>query len=479
MGFPDQPLQTPRAKAAILAGSIVFALAALGFVQWPILPAAVGAGAVIITLLWASAYTRQHPKWLLFALILIEALPSASLIDDSIRPWIRYSLLLCFAAPAFAKTLRSGVLLHGGFGLYSIYFALAAFSVTYSIEPMYSAGRVMGSVVLFGAVCAIASEAKDEADVRDLFRIGWTACAVVVAFLGVALLAFPAELAWPPSQFGSAMPRFAGIFGSPNQVGEIMLATVAAGLLYWPAASARMRKLIAMTLLASVCFGIVADSRSAFVALGIGLSIAAMRAYGWRGAFAVSAAMLLVISAVAISGEEVRSYFLRGEVGTLTGRTEVWNYVARQIWERSLLGYGFETEGQLFQSRYFPLWAELWNMGPHSSIHSGYLARAAGVGIPATLLWMFLIARPFAAMLRAKCPRPDLKNAVLIAAIPVLILSIVESTGGDCRDSVGLLLTLVWCLAERARLSSEKNREWSNTRTGIPAWEVRRIAHQG
>lgn len=477
MSLREQSLETPHLRAVLLAGGVALALAALVSIRSPMAALALAAAAVAIVMLWASRHARRNAQSLLFALFLIEALPSVNLIGESIRPFIRYSLLLLFAGPALLKAVRTQILARGGFRLYSLYFAFAAFSLTYSIAPLYSMGRLLGSVLVFGALCAIASEVENDAEVHELFGAAWGACAVMVALLGVAMLVVPRELAWPSDQFGLGMPRFAGIFGSPNQVGELTLATVAAGLLYWPWATGNMRALVAITLIASVCFGVMADSRSAFVGLALGVGIAAVRAWGWRGVLAASILMLIGIAAVAFSNDEVRDYFLRGELGTLTGRTEVWSYVAGQIAEHPILGYGFGTEGQIFQSRYFPLWGELWNAGPRSSIHSGYLARAAGLGIPATVLWMFLIARPFAAMLRARRPAFDLKNATLIAAIPILILTLVESTGGDCRDSVGLLLTLVWCLAERSRLSAQASRAPSDATAA--EWQMRTFAHGG
>jgi hypothetical protein len=40
----------------------------------------------------------------------------------------------------------------------------------------------------------------------------------------------------------------------------------------------------------------------------------------------------------------------------------------------------------------------------------------------------------------------------MLAAVPILILNLDESAVADCRYSVGLLLAIVWALAERSRL---------------------------
>ena len=85
-------------------------------------------------------------------------------------------------------------------------------------------------------------------------------------------------------------------------------------------------------------------------------------------------------------------------------------------------------------------------------MHNGYFSRAIGVGIPAALLWIFLIVRSLGFAIFNRSAPKVLRNAALIAAVPVLILNMVESTAGDCRYSVGLLMAIVWSLSEKARL---------------------------
>ena len=157
----------------------------------------------------------------------------------------------------------------------------------------------------------------------------------------------------------------------------------------------------------------------------------------------------LILYAEAGSG---RAYVTRGEVTSFTGRTDIWKYVVHTIKQRPLTGWGYEIEGEIFQNRDFPLREEIWNEGPRSSVHNGYLSRAAGVGIPATLLWLFLMLRPLKfGLFDGKVPGV-LRDAVLIGAVPVFIMNLVESTAGDCRYSVGLLLAIVWVLNEQRRL---------------------------
>ena len=422
--------------------------------RWPVTLLAFGVAAAAVGVMWAASYTRHHTKWLVLALLVNEALASVNIIDDSIRPVLRYTMLALFCVPMVTTAISSGLLKQGGFRLYLIYFAWGLFTVTYSIYPIYSLGRVSSAALLLATVVAIASTIKDDSDISEVIGIFWTGSLVIMAAIAISLVAFPSDLTWRLDDNG--MLRFSGIFTSPNQIGEVMLTTVASGILYWPAASSRTRILIAVSIAMALGFDLMADSRSPFIALSVGVALLAINKYGLR-ALAVAGLVAGTILLVGVSLESGRDYVMRGDVTSLTGRTDIWKYVVHAIRERPLFGWGFEVEGQVFQNHDFPLWEEIWNQGPRSSLHNGYLSRAIGVGIPATLLWLFVITRALRFSLFNRDASPLLKRAALIGAVPVLVMNLVESSAGDCRYSVGLLLALVWALSERARLNWKAN----------------------
>jgi hypothetical protein len=424
------------------------ALILLVSLRWPIIVVPVAGIAVVAGILWTAQFTRNHTKWLILPLLLNEALSSVNIIDDSIRPILRYSMLALFCVPMLMTAFRSGALGKGGFRLYMIYFVWGAVTILYSIYPFYSAGRVASAALLFTSVVAITSNVADEDEIYELIGVFWIGSAIIMVMLAVALVAFPADLSWKLDDNG--MVRFSGLFNSPNQVGEVVLTTVSSALVYWPAASKRTRWLILLSILAALGFDALADSRSPFIALVVGVLLLAIDKYRMR-AVVVAAALLFV--GLLISKEMTGSeYVSRGEVTTLTGRTEIWKYVVHAIRERPLTGWGYEVEGQIFQNHDFPLWEEIWDQGPRSSLHNGYLSRAVGVGIPATLLWLFIVARALGfSLFDSKAPRV-LHTAAIVGAVPIMITNMVESTAGDCRYSVGLLLALIWALSEYSRL---------------------------
>src|SRR5260221_12400756 len=108
------------------------------------------------------------------------------------------------------------------------------------------------------------------------------------------------------------------------------------------------------------------DSRSPFIALSVGLMLFGVTRLGVR--VVVVGAVLLIAQMVGLPRlENGGDYIMRGDVTSLTGRTEIWQNIIHAIKERPIFGHGYEVEGQIFQNRYFPLWDNIWNEGPKAS----------------------------------------------------------------------------------------------------------------
>jgi hypothetical protein len=45
-----------------------------------------------------------------------------------------------------------------------------------------------------------------------------------------------------------------------------------------------------------------------------------------------------------------------------------------------------------------------------------------------------------------------LRKPVLLLVLPVLILYLSETLGGDCRYPAGIVITMLWAMAEKERL---------------------------
>lgn len=442
---PHFPARTNLSPALLVSAPLVILIG----LRWPVLLAGFAGIAALAGLFRAVKFVKLHPKWLILALLLNEAVSSIAVIDDSIRPVLRYALLALFCFPFLPAVLQNDLLRRGGFKLYLVYFLWGAITVTFSLYPVYSLGRVTSAALLFVTVVTILSKTREESEINEVFGIFWIGSAIIMLALLLSL-ALPSSLTW--SLDDSGIPRFSGLFNNPNQVGELVLTAIASGVIYWPAASKRVRWIIAISIAMAVVFDVLADSRSPFIAVSIGLMLYAISKYKLRAVAVIGIISLgaLLLYAGAGSGRE---YVTRGEVTSFTGRTDIWKYVVHTIEQRPLTGWGYEVEGELFQNRDFPLREEIWNQGPRSSVHNGYLSRASGVGIPATLLWLFLMLRAFQFALFDERVPGVLRCAVLVGAVPIFIMNLVESTAGDCRYSVGLLLAIVWMLSEQLRLA--------------------------
>jgi O-antigen ligase len=274
------------------------------------------------------------------------------------------------------------------------------------------------------------------------------ACGVVVAANYLEILIQPG-MAWQIDT-EQGMLRYVGFLTEPNEIGNLMLATIGAGVGYWPIASKGKKLLAAAAMIGALVQGVMADSRSPIIGLAIGTAVYLLWKYRAKGVIG-----LAVLCAVIYAGAHVipgmHDYVDRGDVASFTGRQVAWDFAVSKVKERPLVGYGYEVEGQILSSQYFPGWDAVWSLGYQSSLHDGYVSRAVSLGIPALLFWLFIILRPtISCFLRDGDPW-KLRSMVPLAILPVLILDFTESVV-DFRSFAGILLALAWAMLERERL---------------------------
>jgi O-antigen ligase len=311
----------------------------------------------------------------------------------------------------------------------------------------------LSSTLLFAALCSVALDVDDDDALQRMIRWVLLACAILTAIIAVTAVipGFPSAWLHDP-ELGAY--RLQGIFDSPNQVGEVNMITIGAALACWHSLRTASQKIGAAALIAvSGLMMAAADSRSAAVAMALSMAVLLVWRYRWRGLFGVTATVAIAVFVAGQLSPHALLYFIRGDVVTLTGRTQVMHFSLHRVAENPLLGYGFGAEGEIFRNRYFPSWDDLWTWGPRIPIHNGYLSRAVGLGAPAAFLWLFLFLRPFVALFAGRADPYGLrKPVVLLLVLPVLILYLSETLGGDCRYPAGIVITLVWAVAEKERL---------------------------
>ncbi|HEY2523541.1 MAG TPA: O-antigen ligase family protein [Candidatus Binataceae bacterium] len=427
-----------------------------------------------VLVIYGVTYTAHHHEWLVFPLALIGLLVQISFLgDQTFRAGFHYLALALFCLPTLATVHRSGILRTGGFRLYSLYFAWAGVTIAYSLAPVYSLARLVEAVMVMIAIAACVLEIHEPADVSRVLLRFLLACAIILVMLTLTAPLLPHDVVWQsplesytPDELASmakagivvgGLDRFRGLFGGPNDLGTFMVIVVGLAAACWRTAQRRGRLMLALMIAAAVTLDVIADSRSSFVAVALGAGLFAIWRWRFRGFLLCAGISIAIVLVMIRSG--MFAYVGR-DVTTLTGRTDIWDYVIQRIRERFILGYGYETAGAVFDSRYFPIWWGPWDMGPHSSLHNGYLGHAIGVGIPATILWLYILLRPWIFALRQAKDPWGLKPIFFLIVVPILINNLSEQLLGDFGGgAVALLLGLVWAIAECYRLRTLRQRE--------------------
>jgi O-antigen ligase len=460
-----------RGQILVLAAATMVAVIALLVLTDPrgSISIVLAAGVGLAGLVAAFFYANRHRDTVIIALLLTEMLSANVFMPAGVSTATRYSLNFIFCAPLVPVFWRSGLIWQGTFRLLLLYFAWCLVTVTYSLVPTYSLGRLLSSLLLVSAVSALALEVSDQEDLARLLRNFLIGCSVLVAVLAASYVLLPHDISFALpdaldvngnpipgaiSESSGGVARFVGIFTQPNEVGSLVLVTIGVGVAYWKFASRRTKLILAPVMTVALVLGVLSDSRSSMGAMVIGLGLFLLWKYRWRGVVVGAGALTVAAFVAVLMLGNARVYVDRGDVSTLTGRTEVWKYAIDQIEESPILGYGYQVEGAIYDLRHFPLWYGPWDEGPRSSIHENYLGHMVGVGIPATLLWLFVILRPWVGLFRRDEDPWSIKPLALLVVIPCLILNLAESGAGDCSYCDGLIFMLCWAVAERARLQA-------------------------
>ena len=435
----------------MLAGMAALGLTAFLMLLYPslaLIPVALAGG---IGIVWTARRVQGNGAHLLCALLLIEELSAASFLPLQKEQlfMVRYPLLIAFCAVAVWTVLQSSEIWQGGFFDYLIYLGLGVVSLSYSLLPGYSMARILAAILMFMGIVRIAREVTTREDIENLLNWFLIGTGIVWAVILISSLVMSYDLVWDVEEM-TGLIRFRGIYGSPNLIGEVALATIGVGTVMWTSTSGWKRALLAVQMAGAVALSVLADSRSPFVGFTVGGLLYLVWRYRLR---AVPIILVVGVVSFGLVAQLNPEYLTRGDVTSLTGRTDIWKFAIEKIKQRPLIGYGFEVEGEIMKARDFPIWWGPWEEGPRSSLHSTYLSKAVSLGIPALVFWVFFFIRPWLALMRRKDDPWNLKPLFFLIVVPILLLDFTEGTAGDCRYAVGMIATLCWALAERQRLS--------------------------
>ncbi|MGH8014414.1 MAG: O-antigen ligase family protein, partial [Candidatus Binataceae bacterium] len=357
-------------------------------------------------------------------------------------------------------------------------------------DPVYSLARLLTAVLGLIAVTTCTLEVRNGDDATRVFGHFVLGCSILIGIVAASLVLLPHGMTYsnPFNDLGAqtlkamkasgaleGVNRFESIFGQPNVVGSLMLVTVSSALIYWRKATRFQKWVLAVVIATALGADILADSRTPFIALVVGCVLYSIWRYRLRSILVLAGVGGAALVALILIGADIHSYVARGNVSTLTGRTDIWLFAIQQIKDQPILGYGYEVAGAIFNFRYFPIWYGPWDLGPHSSLHNGYLGHLVGVGVPATLFWLYIMLRPWVYVIRQKTDPWNLKPAIFLLVVPLLVENMAEAAIGDCAGAVGLLFALAWVIAERYRLMSlakaenERQRKLEQMPSGLRA----------
>lgn len=329
---PGKPaiLFAPAALVLATAGALVCGAAAMGW------PRAIAALVVLIAFGLSIAFRTREAgdtgldlqngiKLLVWLLLPMIALGNARRI------------LFFFRDPLVAMT-----------GLY-VLAALA--SGLWSPAPAYTAASALGLAGYLLLAC-VAVAALGQAALLRLLVLTLT----VYAAMTLATSMLLPGTAWMALADGNPVLRLQGLSGHPNVLGEQM------AVLITLTAIARREQLIGRPLfLLGIAAGfailLATESRTTLLAVLASWGLVAARQRGLLVPVLVTGA--LVAGAAVLAGalgrdplpEELLAAFSRSgsasELGTLTGRTDLWEVSAVLIGERPLLGWGFNGTEEL------------------------------------------------------------------------------------------------------------------------------------
>jgi len=308
--------------------------------------------------------------------------------------------------PQCWRLLRGGAL-----GWLTAYLGYAMLSSLYSAAPTYSFATAFGfiSMGLFAlALAALASE-------RQILL------AFALSLLAFTLAGWVAYFALPEvgrslfiTSHGTVVERMCGLAGQPNALGNDLAVYTALVFLLWYRGHVGW---VAAAVLggAGLVTLLVADSRTALLAVMAGIVAVVLRrsVWLWGSALLGTAALALLALSVqlrdllSISGGLSRSGD-PSEFFTLTGRTEIWEFAWDKIVLSPWVGYGYNSSKFILPE---------FNGLPGLKVdeaHNMLLQNLLAVGIVGTAPLLCMIAQMLADFIRAPDARRDVFTILML-----------------------------------------------------------------
>ena len=401
-----------------------------------VLPAASGNAAAADGPVFAASTGEAAPLWaerlfLGFAFVVLQGAfvdmastdeTASASTDGGGAHMVAFALLLGGTA-IFARRHWRGMAAIGGASLpYFILPAIIVASVLWTVEPMLTLKR---SILTVG-ICVFDLYVAKAIGLDRLLRMLSTTILISALASTVAAIAVPSI---GHEVLSGLVGDWRGVFPQKNILGHVM----SVGVFIELAMMIRARRvLLGACLRTALLFFLVvmAHSASSLLAVVLALIMTAVYAASRRGlASAVVCAIVSIGSVVLVAGTvggDVSTLFnLLDRDPSLTGRTELWEYVVEAIGERPVFGWG-----------YMAFWTPdsrnatyIQNLigWPAPNAHNGYLELTLSLGLVGlagfvvTALWA--VKRIVISIMQ----KNDLGALLLIMSTQLLVANLTES----------------------------------------------------
>jgi exopolysaccharide production protein ExoQ len=182
----------------------------------------------------------------------------------------------------------------------------------------------------------------------------------------------------------------------------------------------------------------------------------------WRkgGAARMTGVILAVLLApVFIVAVAAPDTFLEliGKDPTLTGRTEIWTYVRKDIWMKPWLGWGYFGFWQLTNPASLEISDAARWVVPNA--HNGLLESLLNVGVLGTALFAFILVRTIVLAVRClRTPKRALAISTISCCIGILVVGASETVLMQANQPSTPLMFITSLMCERALWVAKRQR---------------------
>jgi exopolysaccharide production protein ExoQ len=359
------------------------------------------------------------------------------------------SLTLFIYGYSRRRTIGTGALLAL---LATAYFLLTVF---WSYDPGTTIRQAINYFFLILGSIGIASILNPD-EYMDL--LGWTCFSSAVASLVLLIVS-------PASAHGGGLNSedFQGVFSHKNVLGQVMM-TGALASLHAIRVGGRWRRRNIFFLFVFIFMAFESKSATSWLAIAACCCVDAIIVLYRKGGAARSAGMLTAVTAVPIL-ILVTAYpdpilEMLGKDPTLTGRTDLWEYVISDIWMKPLLGWGYFGFWTPANPAAMQIADDLRWIVPQA--HNGLLEMLLNIGLVGTALVIFLLVRNIVMAVRClHTPAAALGISTLLCCGGIFLIGVSEAVMlTSVQSSTGMFL-ITGFLCERGLRAAELRRHRS------------------